>query len=87
LTVFNSKHVVSFVSAYCKSLPDISEFEIWRVIVKHVVADRQVLSRLKVKTPITLPAWNDAADSCDNVADTCHDIADISQVASHHCHC
>ena len=46
------------------------------VVIRQCVADRQVLSRLKVKTTITLPGWSDAAaDAAGNV------IVDAAEVS------
>jgi len=47
------------------------------VTIRQCVADRPVLSRLKVKNAITLPAWVDVADTCDDV------VVDTAQVT--HC--
>jgi len=47
------------------------------VTIRQCVADRPVLSRLKVKNAIILPAWYDVADTCDDV------VADTAQVT--HC--
>jgi len=57
----------------------VSSVTVLLVVSDVVDTDRQVLSWLKVKPSITLPASSDTADA---VADT---TADSSQVSNHHC--